>query len=314
MFRLLILAVASVSTFAHAQQNGSFLTSEYFHQAEAGVFEITPGIGQAPGKASVNELPMGYRFVQTTYKNTSAKSNVTFLPIVADLEYGLTPDFAVGGELSYVTGHTSIDNCPSGSTCPSGDISGLADPQVFFKGRYGTGAGQLSYGISINVSLMKSWSDNQKSNVASGGFSYTPFVGFETQAGYGVWGARVAYSIAGERKTEDRAANTDDYVKGGNRTLLETFYEFPISGETTVGFALQYAIHATTESKSGSGTYSDDKSAGKEIALKAYTPMPMGTFTLLPSLKYSSYSLDDSNSGTDKMTGFEIGVAGRMTF
>ncbi|MFV8256334.1 outer membrane beta-barrel protein [Bdellovibrio bacteriovorus] len=274
--KVIAAAIVLASVSANAADN------EFFFQSKAGQSDVTARLG----------------LLSTNTKDKDDTEDTKFSGLIntgASYEYGINDQFSVEGALAF----TSIESDSS----PKSKINGLQDPTVTLKGNSAMGASTLRYGLGVGLALQKAKIDGNEASAASGGFSFNPYVGMDTEAAGGVIGGRLNYTINMERTIEIEGAG-DAKVKGGNAMGLSAFYETKVT-DITFGGALNYVSFAESENENGS-TATDSYN---KLGLSAYSVMPMGTFALIPRLDY-----DFSNSEADKYNVIVLSVAGRFNF
>ncbi|ASD64788.1 outer membrane beta-barrel protein [Bdellovibrio bacteriovorus] len=273
--KVIAAAIVLASVSANAADN------EFFFQSKAGQSDVTARLGLVS--------------TATEAKGASEETKYTGFVTGVAYEYGINDQFAVEGALAF----TSIED----DSTPKNKTTGLQDPTVTLKGNSAMGASTLRYGLGIGLALQKATTDGDESSAASGGFSFNPYVGMDTEAAGGVIGGRLNYTYKMERTTDVEGFG-DVKTKGGNVMGLSAFYETKVT-DITFGGALNYVSTAETENENG-GTAIDSYNT---LGLSAYSVMPMGTFALIPRLDY-----DFSNSEADKYNVILVSVAGRFNF
>ena len=99
----------------HSQLGG--VESEFLHQANAGVFELTPGLVYESTSLNLKGLTI------------TGVSNSGFL-VSGGGEYGINSQFSVGGTLQYES--LSSSYTPTSTITPK--TSGIKDPKISLKG------------------------------------------------------------------------------------------------------------------------------------------------------------------------------------
>ncbi|UXR64809.1 porin family protein [Bdellovibrio bacteriovorus] len=273
-----LIVLASFS--AHAAD------SEFFYQSKAGQSDLTPRLGYV--SAAVKGKGAGA--VETKFSGIY-QSGVSY-------EYGINEMFSVEGTLLYSSYET--DSTPKTKT------SGLQDPQVVLKGTSDMGNANLRFGLRAGLSLEKAEDKaNGDSNTASGGFSFAPYVGVDTEAAGGSVGGRLFYTFMMER-TREEEGGPDVKTKDGNVLGLSAFYETAIT-DVILGGSLNYASYDTAKLTS-EGMTGEIKSFNT-TGLSLYSRMPFGSWALLPRLDY-----DFSHSEASKFDIINLSVAARFGF
>ena len=311
-----VLALVGLGSSAFAA-DGEFMDSEYLHQPGTGAFELTPGIGGAPGNTALLNQQNGLTLSSYNIRGTDAKLNLFVVPVTVAADYGINSMFAVGVQLAYGLGSTNFSNCPQGSPCRSQTINGLFDPQLYLKGRAAVGSGVIQYGVVATVGVEKSKTNSTgDSNWASGGSTITPFVAYQFSAGPGVLGARVKYDVyKGDRKStiETSNASVDATTTDGNTLGADAFYEMPV-GNVTLGGAIIYSSRPDTKSAFGNSASKADKNANSIIGAQIYAPVHLSGMTLLPTLEYQTLNYSASDSSVIAINTLQLGIAARLTF
>ncbi|WP_295904386.1 outer membrane beta-barrel protein [uncultured Bdellovibrio sp.] len=270
-------AIVLVSVSAHAAD------SEFFFQSKAGQSDLTPRIGYISTKTK----PKG----GTTETKFSGlyKTGVSY-------EYGINEMFSIEGSLLF----SSYEN----DNTPKTKVSGLEDPHVVLKGTSNMGTSNLRYGLDVGLSVEKmKVKSNNEVNAATGGFSFTPYVGMDTEAAGGVIGGRLSYAVLLERTIEIEGFS-DAKLKEGNTLGLSAFYETVIT-DVVLGGSLNYYSHASTKDQDGDEAIK----AYNTLGLSLYSRIPFGTWALIPRLDY-----DFSSSEHDTYNIINLSAAARFTF
>lgn len=290
-FQRSTLAMLFVTALAGtAQAADTAVGSEFFHQAPAGISEVTPHIG--------------YR--SFTFKAKGGTSDTTLSGlnrIGASYEYGLNEMLSLGADLSYSTLETD--------GTPKSKFNGLEDPTLFVKGTSAMDFGRLRYGANLGLGFQKSKNAtaSQDGNVATGGFSLAPYVGLDADVGPGVLGGRLSYTFRFERTTEV-AGSGDTKSTGGNELGLSAFYEYMLS-DMLLGGALNYRMVTDTEDESG-GVKTKNNDDYAPFGLSLYTRIPVTeAAVVIPRLDY-----DFSAGGEkyDKYNDLALSIAARFAF
>lgn len=273
--KVIAAAIVLASVSANAADN------EFFFQSKAGQSDLTARLG----------------LVSTATKSDGAADETKHTGFITGVayEYGINDQFSIEGALAF----TSVED----DSTPKNKTTGLQDPTVTLKGNSAMGASTLRYGLGVGLGLQKAKVDGNAASAASGGFSFNPYVGMDTEAAGGVIGGRLNYTYKMERTTDVEGFG-DVKTKGGNTMGLSAFYETKVT-DITFGGALNYVSAAESENEDGS-TATDSYNT---LGLSAYSVMPMGTFALIPRLDY-----DFSNSEADKYNVIFLSVAGRFNF
>jgi hypothetical protein len=296
-------AAAAPQDVVSSGSNGS----EYMYQSGAGQFNVTPAV-------LFNAVAVKYNENNTGIKDFTGK--LTSIPVSVGGEYGISQMLAIGLNLSYYSSNSSFSCDSSVTNCPSSTHSrGLQDPSIDLKLRNSVGVGTLRYGVDFGFSLEKAKSDKDgNSNAASGGMTYSPFVGYELPLGPGFLGARATYSIFGDRKLKDDNNTDDTTVTGGNSLDVTAFYEANV-GKITYGGALSYFSSGSSDSKIGSASSVDQKNAVSGFRGHFYMPVHFTpTITLLPVAGLMVANYTSSGATADAAASVYLGVGGRFTF
>ncbi|WP_374080253.1 hypothetical protein [Bdellovibrio bacteriovorus] len=271
-------AIVLASINAHAVE------SEFFFQSKAGQSDLTPRFG----------------YISTATKAKGATSETKYTGLYktgVSYEYGINEMFAIEGSLLF----SSYEN----DKTPKTKVSGLEDPHVVLKGTSNMGSSNLRYGLDVGLSIEKAKvKTNGDMTSATGGFSFTPYIGMDTEAAGGVVGGRLNYAILLERTTEIEAFGTDAKTKDGNTLGLSAFYETKVT-DVVLGGALNYFNHAATKDSDGD----ELTKAHNILGVSFYSAIPFGTWALLPRLDY-----DFSHSEADKYDVIQLSVAARFNF
>ncbi|MEK2645391.1 outer membrane beta-barrel protein [Bdellovibrio sp. BCCA] len=271
-------AIVLASVSAHAAD------SEFFFQSKAGQSDLTPRIGYVSTKTK----PKGGT-TETKYSGLY-KSGVSY-------EYGINEMFSIEGSLLF----SSYEN----DNTPKTKVSGLEDPHVVLKGTSNMGSSNLRYGLDLGLSLQKAKIEtNGDMSAATGGFSFTPYVGMDTEAAGGTIGGRLNYAVLLERTTEVEALNMDVKTKDGNTLGLSAFYETTVT-DVLFGGSLNYYNHAALNDEDGNELIKSYNTLG----LSLYSRIPFGTWALIPRLDY-----DFSHSEADTYNVIALSAAARFTF
>lgn len=200
-------------------------------------------------------------------------------------------------EQSTITAETLIGNRSSNSEVNgySRDYSysGMGDISVEYK--YLQNRSSVSHtllGTTLSFSLADHTVANriQPGNLASGGHSLRPFMGYETQTYLGVAGFEVTYQIFGPRTWTYRNPNPNlrekETLTGGNILSMAGFFE-TIKGGHLIGGSLGYSITEPSESKINSEIQAFDSST--HLLAQVYGRMGFSEgFDLSPVLSYKT--------------------------
>jgi hypothetical protein len=294
LFSMLVIGLA-FSTAQAAETN----RSEFFYQ---------PGAGQSDVSVHV-----GYRALTTKSKTATADTkmtgwagrgvgNATTEGMGVGYEYGLNDMLSLGAELAF----TSLEVDNGGTVKPK--ISGLADPMVFVHGTSGMDFGRLRYGANLGLGFQKHKIEaNNDTTPATGGFSLTPYVGLDMDAGPGILGARLSYRFNMERTYD--ANGTEQKVKDGNILGLAAFYEYMLS-DMLLGADVNYRM--VGEETTTTGAASTTAKSYSPFGLDLYARIPVDeSITIIPSL---GYDFSASGDDVDKYNDMVIQVAARFGF
>lgn len=275
-----IFAAALILVSATAQG----ADSEFFFQSKAGQSDLTPRLS--------------YVTATTRWKGVSTDTKFSgLINTGVSYEYGLNDMFAVEGALLFSSFETD--------STPKTKFSGLQDPTVTLKGTTDLGSARLRYGLSAGLSLEKAKiKSNNEVNAASGGMSFTPYVGLDTEMAGGSIGGRLKYAYLLERTVEVEGATSDGKVKNGNTLGLSAFYETLVA-DVVLGGSLSYASHDTSKDQDGDEYIKSYNTWG----ISLYSSLPFGTWALLPRLDY-----DFSHSEADKYDVLQFTAAARFNF
>lgn len=223
--------------------------SQYQHQAENKVFELTPAITYGSIK---------YMYSSTSYTSTSD----TVMNIALTGEYGFSRILSGGVKLAY-----AMDSFAASSSSAKLKASGLADPGLFINGRALIGPGLIRYGALLSISpdyrLISSSAAGSSSNEYSGGVTLNHFVGYEIQVGRGIVGARLSSDLiqTGRKFTvSNNGTDTGVTVNGGQSIAGVGFTEWPVSDWLFGGDIGMITYSSLTEASSNSTPYAADGS------------------------------------------------------
>ena len=267
MTKLLLSALTVLSCSAFAAE-GTAAGSEFFHQAPMGISELTPGL----------------RYTSMSL-DTGTESTDKGFTIGVLYEYGLNDMISLGAQLEYM-----MNKLDPGDT----DHTGLSDLMLKLKGTYPMTGSLFRYGADLAISLGDDETKaNGDQNNFSGGYTLTPYVGYEMGVSTGVWGARLKRDLLlGERSVKVGA--TSGKRTAGEETGLSAFYEHNLTG-AQLGVALSFNW---TDSAKVKGGGSFEEAPSPLWNLDVYLPVDMGGGTLIPKVMYGG-TTDKSLNGTD---------------
>lgn len=292
MKQILAFLLAVSGSAAFAAENGS----QYQWQTPADKWEVTP------------KLTFGSMTSTATRNGGDTKTSKFGISVLG--EYGISEMFSAGLKLMHVNNKKEMPNNGGSDT-----ESGLGDLGLFFHGRMAAGPGSFRFGADVDFSLAKKESKaNGDTSANTGGMWLAPFVGYEMSSESCTYGARLAYKmLLGDATVENKGTTpaSESKVSGSQVTSLALFYEHDMA-PVTLGAALEIDSLAKIESKTGTTT---TKTAGyTNTGLKIYVPyMVNEMITVLPEFKYSMHTAKE-NDGIDKVSGWDLGLAGRFTF
>ena len=298
MKMLALVLPFAMSTVALAEGSSSFgTTSQYMHQTDAGVFEVTPAFGMDWTTWKFKSPASG----GTAAKDAKDSKNV--LSVMG--EYGITEMLSVGAKFAYEN-----DNMTQDPNLTS--RKGMTDHHIFLNGRTGEGPGQFRFGGDLSFATGKGNVDaNGNGNLQSGGMALTPYVAYEMMLGNGLAGIRVAYDIV---KTE-RTYNKDVKLTDGNSGKYALFYEMNMM-PVVWGFDLALNTYAASKAKiTGQSTVGQNNAYSDfEVATYAAWEFSPG-MTLLPKIGYGSSVAGPryvEAANTKSTTGFGASVGLRI--
>lgn len=287
LFSTLIVGLA-LSTAQAAETN----RSEFFWQAAGGTTNVTPHLS--------------YRAL-TSRDKTPANAADEKLSGLTDTgisaEYGLNEMIAIGVDLSF----SSLEEDPGGGNATR-KVSGLQDPRLFVKGTHVLDFGRFRYGANLGLGFQNEKIENNLDrSVSSGGFSISPYLGLDIDAGPGILGARAFYSLGlGDRTVEIGA--TEGKASGGNDMNLAVFYEYFLS-DMLLAADLHYNM-SSEETVRRTGLADIRQNAANTTGLGLYGRIPMGeAAAIIPRLNY-----DFANSDQDKWSDMTLSLAARFVF
>jgi len=294
---LLVSLLLSNSVFAESG-------SEYFHQAEIGRFEVTPTVQHLRMRAESSAAQAPLTGVDITATNFEIKS-----------EYGINSMLSAG----LILGHSNAKNQPTPSnTFKSRTSKGLNDPDFFLNGALPMGPGTFHFGTHFTYSISKSKIDvDGNSNAASGGWSLTPYAGYDFHAGPNIFGIHMSYDLAqGNRKVVDKYSTPGSEINstdsGGQALTANYFYEYQRQ-MVTFGAALEVVTQRTSDRETN-GVSTDQHDPLTTAQLNLYAPLRFTpNFTFIPTASYIRFIAYDT-AATDTVAGMAIQVAGRLSF
>lgn len=311
MFRSLLFTTLLFVTAAHAEDEGAQATSggpansvgsEYLHQAVGHTFELTPGVGVQTSKITI--------------KNSPNKQDKTLIPLTVKAEYGFTDMFSLAAQLGVGIG--AVDNtCTSPAICDDTVAGGLLDPIISANMRIPVGIAALRFGadLSVSPSKHKIQADGDE-NLASGGTTFSPYVGAEILIGPSVFGGKISYDLyRGDRSVEDDAPPANTYKITDEKELdVNLFYEFNFPKIVAIGGALEFTDSPTSKTESG-GVKTSNDDAATFTTVKVYVPLRFNTHvTLVPALSGGVVNYKASTSTVDEQTLSKFEVIARFTF
>ena len=312
----LALAISGSAALA----DDEIFATEYLHQTDAGVLELTPGFGGSAGQTAwSNGAPNGIAASSATYQSTTTKTTLGVVPLAVEVEYGINSMFSAGANIVYGAGSTSNNDCPSGATCSTYKYKGFFNPVVYFKGRNSLGAGALLYGIIGDIAIEnRKTNSSGDGNFANGGTTLAPFVAYQMPTGtVGAWGIRLQYDLyRGARKsTSDYSTPGQESVQtGGNQWVLDTFYEANVS-LLTIGGSLYFESHPDTVTSLNGAPATSNNDGRTLLGFQVYTPVHFKRVTLLPNASYAVFGAYNSAlTGVSSLSIAQIGVAARLPF
>lgn len=286
--------------------------SEYFHQADPGKFELNAGFGREPEQTAWTTQDANG--VQSTTTPQSAASNVT--PISLGGEYGLSPSLALGLDLIYGTGVSGQPICYTASVCPPQSASGLFNPNLYLKGRYGSDHWALIYGAHLDLGIQKANAAGSSYSYSTGGTTVTPYVGFQSTIGASSLGVRVQYDVykssQGENVTDSTGAPVTGNRTGGQRVSADVFYEADLGSYTLGGSA--FALFSPETTTSVDGNSASDANAFYTWGLQLYIPVRLPGWTLLPTIAYEQTKYTESGGNISSATTYQMGLSARFNF
>jgi len=307
LLRIIALTLPMAMMSAAALADGGSTTSEFEHQADAGKWEVSPSFtfGSIKSNYSTTCAACG-----TTTSGTDSQFNFN-----AKGEYGINEMLSVGLNLGYSTDSWSYS--PGGGN--SMKVQGMPDPSVFLNGRNDLGVGSIHWGAILTFALAKGQLNNTTANETDGGFTFTPFVGYEAMVGPGTLGARVSYDVL---KTNDNfndnvgGTSTSAYDKNGNILTFAVFWEMnfnPVVWGIDVGL-LNHSASSTVES--GVTTNNSDNFTAFNISTYANWTVAQD-ISILPTIGYgTNYQAITANvvPGSTSSAGIYGTIGARFAF
>lgn len=286
-FTFMALAtLLACSATAFAEGGESTTKSVWMHYADAGKWEIWPMFAYADSTFKLNSNPANGPFTKFEAKGMAEQLKV---------EYGINEMFSAGLILGNV--NLRAQPTPEGTGfIPDFNISGMADPLLYFEGRNNMGPGTLLYGLNLTVALGNHTVDAQFNNNASnGGIGANPWVGYQMHLGPGTIVGKLQYSgFLTDRKTVTTATNgttTTTTTDGGQMTQMDVLWEQNITPTIIYGAGFTYnAFMQTKNTTSGVQTDGDNGTAalGGEAYAVFIIPAPGFEFIAAPLLSYNN--------------------------
>ena len=283
----------------------SIATSQFQHQADKSVFEITPSFAFSSIKGSVRSGTVGTGIATTDY--TTSGYGLAIMP-----EYGISDNFSVGMILAYEnlknSYSTSIGGLVITPFSANTTTSGLEDPEVFMNARVPAGPGLFHFATKLSAALSHAKVDSSgNTNAASGGVTGTPQLGYEFHAGPSTIGLQAQYDIfQSDRTLEDTGTGTASLSKGGQKFASALFYEFNFE-PSVVGISFQYAHSASTTSISSAGISTTNDDATSIISGTLYGVAAVTQWlALLPEFNYGK--INGTNLGNNSAWGLGLGA------
>ena len=259
-------------------------SSEFLHQANAKVFEITPLLNYPSRSISY----------KSTYILSSSKTAGILIGSIA--EYGLNANYSLGLVLQYTSLTNSLTPLAATTVAPSTKTTGLKDPILFFNGKAKIRNGLLRYGLSINLGVSHSQVDSLgNANAASGGSAFTPMVGYEFKLASGLLGAQLMFDAYKGNRTTDTIVTAGSPIstsvrKGGGLISLAGFYEYTLKKSWVLGAALQIMSTSQTTDATVNGVLPANQDSGTNMGINLYASYEMSPkLTLLPQFSYTKF-------------------------
>jgi len=295
---LILAALAAVSFSLPAFGQDSQSQSEYQYQTSAGRIDVTAALG--------------YQQMEAKGPNASKVEQKGLSQMVRG-EYGINDMFSAG---LIVRNFDLKSEYSANLNQPSTKESGLADPVIFFHGRMAQGPGSLRFGADVGFSLEDSEiSSTDNENMASGGISVAPFVGYEMIKDQCTYGARVSYLFyATERNETDKTSTPPDKnkLKGGAALTTALFYEHNMN-PWILGAALEF-VFQDGEKTTTAGVTTEEDASHSAYRLNVYAPYDISqTIRLLPRITYGNYMAMDKTERTSQ-NDMTVEIGARFTF
>jgi hypothetical protein len=293
-------AEAPIEAPAGDAPSSGLLDTEFFHQADGGMFEVSPYI-VITGKK--------YKF-----RNESTESNYGNFDLGSRFEYGLTPWLSLGLDLVYSLGAVSYDEEPTGTNYKDYTVQGLKDPAVDLRARIPAGPGVVNLKAQVSTALEKFKEDSDGDlNVASGGTTVNAGVGYSVGLGAHKFGGGFDYDVVQtERQSKNSATNFK--TKGGNALSVSGFYEFSFPKLATIGGSVSYIDIAAVKSNE-TGTYKSLDSQSQAYVVSVYGPLRFtDRITLVPILAVGGQKFTSKSFQSKNATISSIGCMGRFAF
>ena len=285
-------------------------SSEMQHMAAEGQFELTPSLSFSRGTLTNNSAISE----DNESSETDSIGSVTVLG-----EYGLCPGLSVGLRLGYqtesITQSGGLGFGAGGPLTAPLKAAGLLDPSFYLKAKTHLGIGSLWYGFNFSASIYNSISTGfQTANVASGGVTATPFLGYESPVGGAILGARVAYDAYQSPRViqSDNSTGSAARLTGGNVFSAVAYAEMPLWSGT---WGLTGGITQNTTTRySDSVTPSTDQQDALVLPLgfvyASYLVAPDTTF--LPTVGYGPAIAYGPTSGYGSLPYDNLDPAGAL--
>lgn len=291
MFKYILTALFIAAPMMANASEGSGGGSEFFHQAEGGKHQITPGLLYVSSSQEIGG---------------AGKDKTSGFLLNFEYEYGVMPELAVGAAIGF---KSFSNDLASGADT---DTSGLTDLELLVKGTMPAGPGALKYGATLGISPgdaeVKSNGDR---NAYSGGMELTPYVGYEYSMAPCVMGAKLSVDIGLSDRTTD-SSGTKTKESGADETTIALFYEHEFSSDMKLGGELDWV---TTSDTKDEDTGAKTENISPTQKLRVYMPMTMGNGTLIPEFTYG-FTTDDKVGGADidSYSLMALGASYRMAF
>lgn len=318
LFTLVAGFIAGVTVQAVTLENApENLSSEYLHQAGHRKVEFTLGVGREEGKSAwTNQDPNGISYQTISETGKPQKVNITRFPISVTAEYGFTPTLAAGVDLIYGNGKYTTANCPTNTTCKDSTSSGLYNPALYLKGMTPVGSAAFAYGLIADIGVEKYEVDAAgNTNLATGGTTLTPYLGYVFGSGFTRGGARFQYDVyKGDRKatyaTTDTEPARDSTTSRGNTWALDAFFESKLES-FMLGGNVAY-LHTSESSFFSNGKSGKSGDASHTWIFQVYAPVYSDGFMVLPNIAYEMQTFTDSSYFVSNVNSVQFGVAVRF--